>query len=76
MGSRGDGKDVHDPESFTNIVHSPAKDSQSNAYCERGVRTFEELLRTHKLALEKKLQEEVHVYTPAGAWLVEHVADL
>ena len=75
-GSRGDDKEVIDPEGHTIIEHSPVGDSQSNGFVERTVRSFEELLRTHKLVLDQRMKTTVKLSSAAGAWLVEYVADV
>ena len=53
-----------------------AGDSQSNGFVERANRSVEDMIRTHKLALEEKIGEVLKVDTAAMAWLVEHCADI
>ena len=60
----------------TTIVHSSVHDSRSNGFVERGVRRFEQIFRTHKLDLERKVGKGVDVHLPVMAWLAEHVADM
>ncbi len=52
------------------------KDSQSNGLSERAVQSVEGMVRTHKLALEKKIDREIPSSHPLIAWLVEHCAFL
>ena len=60
----------------TVIESSPVGESQSNGFIERAVRSVEEMVRTHKLALESRLGERIAVDHPAIAWLIEHSVDL
>ena len=60
----------------TTIEHSSVHDSKSNGFVERGVRSFEQIFRTHKLDLERKVGKGVDVHLPVMAWLAEHVADM
>ena len=39
----------------TTIEHSSVHDSKSNGFVERGVQSFEQIFRTHKLDLERKV---------------------
>ena len=59
----------------TTIVHSSVHDSRSNGFVERGVDSFEQIFRTHKLDLERKVGNGVDVHLPLMAWLAVHVAD-
>ena len=43
---------------------------------EAGVKTLEGIVRTLKLALEKRIGQQVEVSQPIFAWLVEHSADI
>ena len=58
------------------IEPSPVGESQSNGFIERAVRSVEEIVRTHKLALESRLGERIAIDHPAIAWLIEHSVDL
>ena len=49
---------------------SPVGESQSNGYIEAGVRTFEGMLRTHRFALEERLQAKIDAHSAVFAWLV------
>ena len=51
-------------------------DSAGNGVAERAVQSIKKLLRTHKLALERRLKTKISVKHPIFAWLVEHVADV
>ena len=55
---------------------SPVGESRSNGYTDSGVRTLEGILRTHKFALEERLQVKVDTGHPIFGWLVEHSVDL
>ena len=56
--------------------NSPVKESQSNGLIEVGVKTVEGLVRTFKLALEKRTGRVLAISSPVFAWLVEHAADV
>ena len=43
----------------TTIEHSSVHDSKSNGFVERGVQSFEQIFRTHKLDLERKVGKGV-----------------
>ena len=60
----------------TILENSKIYDSQSNGTAERAVQAIECIVRTHKLALEKKLQKRVPSTHPVMTWLVEHAADI
>ena len=60
----------------TVLEHGAPGDSQSNGFVERAIRSVEDMVRTHKLALEEKIGEVLKVDTAAMAWLVEHCADI
>ena len=60
----------------TVLEHGAPGDSQSNGFVERAIRSVEDMIRTHKLALEEKIGEVLKVDTAAMAWLVEHCADI
>ena len=49
---------------------------QSNGVSERNVQKFEDLLRTHKAALEDNLKVRIPSNHPIIPWLTEHVAML
>ena len=59
----------------TIIEHSRAKDSQSNSVAERAVQSVEGIVRTFKLALEKRLGVQIPSSHPMMAWVVEHSAE-
>ena len=40
------------------------------------MQSFEQIFRTHKLDLERKVGKGVDVHLPVMAWLAEHVADM
>ena len=56
--------------------NSAVGESQSNGRAERAVQTVEDLLRTHKLALESKVKARAPSDHAVLRWLVEHVADI
>ena len=58
-------------EGDTLIENSKVKDSQSNGRAERAVQEHEGLVRTMKLALERRLGRKVHSTHPVMNWLVE-----
>ena len=58
------------------IEHSPPGDSKGNGFIERGVRSVEEMTRTLKLDLERRLGARLEVNHGAFPWLVEHATDL
>ena len=60
----------------TFVEYSAVRESQSNGFIEAGVKTVEGLVRTMKLALEKRLEEILKISQPVFAWLVEHAADV
>ena len=63
-------------DSPTVLEHGAPGDSQRNGFVERTIRSVEDMVRTHKLALEEKIGEVLKVDTAAMAWLVEHFADI
>ena len=58
------------------IEQAPVGDSQANGAAERAVRSVEEIVRVHKLALEKKVGKLLPVGLPIFAWLVEFCVDV
>ena len=48
-------------------------ESSSNGGTECGIRAVRGLFRTHKIALEKKIGQEIPPTHPLSAWLIEHV---
>ena len=60
----------------TNIECSPVGESQANGFAERAIRSIEEMVRTHKLALESRLGQGLPIEHPVVAWLIEHAADI
>ena len=56
--------------------NSKKYDSQSNGTAERAVQAIECIVRTHKLALEKKLDRSIPSKHPIMTWMVEHGASL
>ena len=50
--------------------------SQSNGFVKRAIRSVEDMIRTHNLALEEKIGEVLKIDIEAMAWLVEHCADI
>ena len=55
---------------------SKVYDSQSNGVAERAVQAVEGIVRTHKLALENKLNRRIPSRHPIMTWLVEHAVDM
>ena len=51
-------------------------DSRGNGIAERSVQAVEEMIRVHKLALERRLGNKVPVSHKIFNWLVEHCADI
>ena len=51
-------------------------ESQSNGFAERAVLSIEEMIRTHKIALEVRLGEKVNITHPGIGWLIEHCEDI
>ena len=49
----------------TVLEHGAPGDSQSNGFVERAIRSVEDMIRTHKLALEEKIGEVLKVDTAA-----------
>ncbi len=60
----------------TVIEGSPVGDSKANGYAERAVKSIEEMVRTHKLALEKRVGEPIPITHKVMPWLIEHCADI
>ena len=60
----------------TVLEHGALGDSQSNGFVERAIRSVEDMIRTHKMALEEKIGEVLKNDTAAMAWLVEHCANI
>ena len=60
----------------TVLEASPAGDSQSNGFVERAVRSIEEMVRTHKIALEVKIGGKLNIKHSAIGWMIEHCADI
>ena len=60
----------------TTIEHSSVHDSKLNGFVERGVQSFEQIFRSHKVDLERNVGRGVDVHLPVMAWLAEHVADM
>ena len=60
----------------TVLEASPVGDSQSNGFVERAVRSVEEMIRTHKIALEAKVGEKLSISHSAIGWMIEHCADI
>ena len=55
---------------------SPVGESQSNGVAERAVQSVEDVLRTLKLGVEKRLDAKLPCQHPAMQWLVAHAADI
>ena len=68
------------PRSWTDfptvLAHGAPGDSQSNGFVERPIRSAEDMIRTHKQALENKIGEVLKVDTAVMAWMIEHCADI
>ena len=64
----------HDRETL--LEESKVYDSQSNGTAERAVQSIECIVRTHKLALERKINKKIPSKHPIMSWLVEHGADV
>ena len=60
----------------TVLEASPPGESQANGHAERAIRSVEEIVRVHKLALEARVGEKLPVTHAVIPWLVEHAADL
>ena len=60
----------------TLVEFSPVRDSSSNGLAEKGIQTFEALLRTHLIDIDEKLGERMPLDQPWFHWLVEHCADM
>ena len=52
------------PWARTVVESSPSGDSKSNGFAERAVQSIEELVRVHKLALERRLGQRLKVSHP------------
>jgi len=57
------------------VEEAKNKDSQSNGMIERGIQSVEGIVRTMKLALEKKIGTMIPCNHPVMTWLVEHGAE-
>ena len=51
-------------------------ESKSNGSAERAVQLVEDLVRTHKLALEHRIKMRIPMSHPVMSWLVEHVGSM
>ena len=60
----------------TLLEHSPAADSQSNRFIERGIRSVEEMTRVILLDLSSRVGSPISVHTPVSLWIVEHATDI
>ena len=60
----------------TVLEASPVRDSQSNGFVERAVRSIEEMVRTHKIGLEAKIGGKLDTSHSAIGWMIEHWADI
>ena len=64
-------------KSVTTILeNSRVHDSQSNGTAERAVQTVEGIVRTIKLALERRIGKKIPSTHPLMTWLVEHAVDV
>ena len=54
----------------TVLEASPVGDSQSNGFVERAVRSIEEMVRTHKIALEAKIGGKLNINHSAIGWMI------
>ena len=66
----------HRAPAHTVVEHSPAYDSRANGFVERSVRSLEEMIRTHKLALESRVKAKIPVEHKIMAWVVEFATDV
>ena len=48
-------------------------ESASNGGTECGIRSVRGMFRTHKIALESKIGQEIPAVHPLSTWLIEHV---
>ena len=71
---RSIGRLRHDGHTILELA--TVEDSKSNGFAERAVRSVEEMVRTLKVDLERRLEARVPIDSPALPWLVEHAVDL
>ena len=50
-------------------------DSQSDGFIERAVRSVDEMIRTHKIALGAKIGEKLNISHTTIGWMIKHCAD-
>ena len=60
----------------TSLEHSPAADSQSNGFIERGIRSVEEMTRVILFDLSSRVGSPISVHSPVFPWIVEHATDI
>ena len=60
----------------TLLEHSPAADSQSNGFIERGIRSVEEMTRVLLFDLSSRVGSPISVHSPVFPWIVEHATDI
>jgi len=59
----------------TLVEAAKSRDSQSNGMIERGIQSIEGIVRTMKIALEKRLNRKINCTHPVMSWLIEHGAE-
>ena len=60
----------------TLLEHSPAADSQSNGFIERGIRSVEEMTRVILFDFSSRIGCPLSVHSPVFPWIVEHATDI
>ena len=58
------------------LERSPAADSQSNGFIERGIRSLEEMTRVILFDLPSRVGSPISVHSPVFPWIVEHATDI
>ena len=62
-------------EHATISEYSPVKESQSNGIAEKAVQSCEEMTRTIKIGLERRMNRKLPTEHPVMKWLVSHAGD-
>ena len=60
----------------TLLEQSPAAESQSNGFLERGIRSVEEMTRVLLFDLSSRVGSPISVHSPVFPWIVEHATDI